>query len=70
MNALELNTVLLSEDRSCLEILDQTLLPGTVKVLRVEKIEDIYEAIKFLRVRGLRPSGFAPVTGLRLRLPA
>ncbi len=52
MNALELNTVLLSEDRSCLEILDQTLLPGTVKVLRVEKIEDIYEAIKFLRVRG------------------
>ena len=38
MDALKLDTVLLSEDRSCLEILDQTLLPGTVKVLRIEKI--------------------------------
>ena len=52
MNALELDTVRLSEDRSCLEILDQTLLPGTVKVLRLEKTEDIFEAIKYLRVRG------------------
>ncbi len=52
MNALELDTVRLSKDRSCLEILDQTLLPGTVKVLRLEKIEDIFEAIKYLRVRG------------------
>lgn len=52
MNALELDTVRLSEDRSCLEILDQTLLPGTVKVLRLEKTEDIFEAIQYLRVRG------------------
>lgn len=52
MNALELDTVRLSEDRSCLEILDQTLLPGTVKVLRLEKMEDIFEAVKYLRVRG------------------
>ena len=52
MNALELNTVLLSEDRSCLEILDQTLLPGRVEVLRLGRLEDIWEAIKELRVRG------------------
>lgn len=52
MNALELDTVRLSEDRSCLEILDQTLLPGTVKVLRLEETEEIFEAIKYLRVRG------------------
>lgn len=52
MHVLDLDTVRLSEDRSCLEILDQTLLPGTVKVLRLEKIEDIFEAIRFLRVRG------------------
>lgn len=52
MRVLDLDTVRLSEDRSCLEILDQTLLPGTVKVLRLEKIEDIFEAIRFLRVRG------------------
>lgn len=52
MRVLDLDTVRLSEDRSCLEILDQTLLPGAVKVLRLEKIEDIFEAIRFLRVRG------------------
>lgn len=52
MRVLDLDTVRLSEDRSCLEILDQTLLPDTVKVLRLKKIEDIFEAIRFLRVRG------------------
>lgn len=52
MDALKLDTVRLSDDRSCLEVLDQTLLPGTVKVLKLSKIEDIFEAIKYLRVRG------------------
>lgn len=52
MRVLDLDTVRLSADRNCLEILDQTLLPGTVKLLRLEKIEDIFEAIRFLRVRG------------------
>lgn len=66
MNALELNTVLLSEDRSCLEILDQTLLPGTVKALRIEKIEDIYEAIKSLRVRGAPAIGVCAGYGIAL----
>ena len=52
MNALTLDTVKLSEDRSCLEILDQTLLPGTIRVLRLRAPEDIREAIYSLRVRG------------------
>lgn len=52
MNALELDTVLLSEDRTHLLILDQTLLPNTVKVLALDKTEDIFEAIRSLRVRG------------------
>jgi len=52
VNALELDTVRLSADRTCLEILDQTLLPGTVKVLRLSRAEDIREAIRSLRVRG------------------
>ena len=62
MNALQLDTVLLSKDRDCLEILDQTLLPGTVKVLRVREIKDIWEAIKNLRVRGA-PGGWGGVVG-------
>ena len=33
-------------------IIDQTLLPGEVKLLRLSKQEDIWEAIKVLRVRG------------------
>ena len=64
MNALDLDTVLLSRDRDCLEILDQTLLPGTVRVLRLSKLEDIWEAIRnpsgpgrpgHRRLRRLRP---------------
>lgn len=66
MDALKLDTVLLSEDRSCLEILDQTLLPGTVKVLRIEKIEDIFEAIRFLRVRGAPAIGVCAAYGIAL----
>lgn len=52
MNVLQLDTVRLSADRTCLEILDQTLLPNTIKMLKVSRIEDIWEAIKQLRVRG------------------
>lgn len=52
MNVLQLDTVRLSADRTHLEILDQTLLPNTVKVLSVSRIEDIWEAIRLLRVRG------------------
>jgi len=52
MNPLELNTVALSPDRRALEILDQTLLPGEVRILRLSRMEDIWEAIRLLRVRG------------------
>ena len=66
MDALKLDTVRLAADRSCLEILDQTLLPGTVKVLRIEKIEDIFEAIRFLRVRGAPAIGVCAAYGIAL----
>ena len=66
MNALQLDTVLHSEDRSCLEILDQTLLPGTIKVIQVSKIEDIWEAIKVLRVRGAPAIGVCAAYGIAL----
>ena len=52
MNALSLDTVVLSADRTALEILDQTLLPGEIRVLRLSRQEDIREAIYSLRVRG------------------
>ena len=52
MDALQLDTVRISDDKTCLEILDQTLLPNTIKVVKVSRIEDIWEAIRLLRVRG------------------
>ncbi len=52
MRPLELNTVVLSPDRTAVEILDQTLLPREVKILRLDDLKDIWEAIRTLRVRG------------------
>ena len=66
VNALDLDTVLLSSDRSCLEILDQTLLPGTVKVLHLSKLEDIWEAIQKLRVRGAPAIGVCAAYAIAL----
>ena len=49
MSVLEWNTVRMAADRSALEILDQTLLPGTVKLLHLREPEEIWEAIRALR---------------------
>ena len=52
MSVLDVNTVRMAADRESLEILDQTLLPGTVKLLHLREPEEIWEAIRALRVRG------------------
>ena len=41
-------TVRMKEDRSALDIIDQTLLPGTIKRIRISTKEEIWEAIKKL----------------------
>lgn len=51
-NALNLDTIRLSDDGKALVILDQTLLPNECKYLTLDKAEDIWEAIYKLRVRG------------------
>lgn len=51
-NALSLDTVRLAENGKDMIILDQTLLPNECKYLTLNKAEDIWEAIKKLRVRG------------------
>ena len=58
-NALNLDTVLLSEDKKSVIILDQTLLPNECKYLTLDKAEDIWEAIYALRVRGAPAIGVA-----------
>jgi methylthioribose-1-phosphate isomerase len=50
----------------CLEILDQTQLPTRVRHRRLRRIEEVYEAIQTLRVRGAPAIGIAAAYGLCL----
>ena len=59
-------TVRMREDRSSLDIIDQTLLPGTIKRINLNTKEEIWEAIKKLRVRGAPAIGAAAAYGIAL----
>jgi methylthioribose-1-phosphate isomerase len=58
------DTVRLGDD--CLEIIDQTLLPGQIKILRLRTKEEIYYAIRLLKVRGAPAIGVAAAIGIYL----
>ncbi len=60
----KLFTVRLSVDGTAVEILDQTLLPNTIKYLSLTKAEDIWEAIFKLRVRGAPAIGVCAGFGM------
>ncbi len=66
MNALQLDSVILAENGREIVILDQTLLPGEIKSLRLSKAEEIWEAIYSLRVRGAPAIGVAAAYGIYL----
>ena len=57
-------SVKLPEDRESLDIIDQTVLPGTVKRINLHTKEELWEAIKKLRVRGAPAIGVAAAEGL------
>ncbi|MEA5137460.1 MAG: S-methyl-5-thioribose-1-phosphate isomerase [Candidatus Fimivivens sp.] len=59
-------TVRLPKDRSAVDIIDQTLLPGTMKRINISSKEEIWEAIKALRVRGAPAIGVAAAYGIAL----
>jgi len=54
----------LNENKDKLVIIDQTLLPTEEKFLELDQAEDIWEAIKKLRVRGAPAIGIAAGFGL------
>ena len=60
------DTVALDEKENALVIIDQTILPGEVKMLSLRRQEDIREAIYMLRVRGAPAIGVAAAIGLYL----
>ncbi len=57
-------TVRLTQDRKGLDIIDQTLLPGEIRRIRLETKEEIWEAIKKLRVRGAPAIGVSAAYGM------
>ena len=57
-------TVRLTPDRKALDIIDQTLLPGEVKRISLSTREEIWEAIKKLRVRGAPAIGVSAAYGV------
>ena len=54
-----IDTVALSASGDSVTIIDQTLLPGTVKTIELSKLDDMYEAIASLKVRGAPAIGVA-----------
>lgn len=55
---------LLNETKDKMIILDQTLLPVETKFLELDNVEDVWEAIKKLRVRGAPAIGIAAAFGI------
>lgn len=58
------DTVSYDEVEKALVIIDQTKLPNKVEMLHLTKVEDIWEAINILRVRGAPAIGVSAAIGL------
>ncbi|AEB06678.1 methylthioribose-1-phosphate isomerase [Coriobacterium glomerans PW2] len=59
-------TVRMNDDLTALDIIDQTLLPTTIKRIDLGTKEEIWDAIKKLRVRGAPAIGVAAAYGIAL----
>nr|WP_102050123.1 S-methyl-5-thioribose-1-phosphate isomerase [Pygmaiobacter massiliensis] len=59
-------TVRMAADKSAVDIIDQTLLPGTIRRIELRSKEEIWEAIKQLKVRGAPAIGVAAAYGIAL----
>ncbi len=57
-------SVKLPEDRESVDILDQTLLPGTIKRINLRTKEELWDAIKKLKVRGAPAIGVSAAYGM------
>lgn len=63
---LEYDTVSLDEENGALVIIDQTQLPGKIELLSLTNIEDVWEAIYLLKVRGAPAIGVSAAMGVYL----
>ncbi|MGI6580447.1 MAG: S-methyl-5-thioribose-1-phosphate isomerase [Saccharofermentanales bacterium] len=60
----DFDTVGLDDQNDALLIIDQTQLPGNKEILALTKIEDIWQAIYLLKVRGAPAIGVAAAIGI------
>lgn len=60
----DFETVALNEGAKALVIVDQTKLPGRIEMLSLTKLEDIWDAIYKLRVRGAPAIGVSAAIGI------
>ncbi len=63
---LDYETVALIDEDDAIEIIDQTLLPGTTKIIRLHTGQEIWDAIYLLQVRGAPAIGVTAGFGLYL----
>lgn len=63
---LDFDTVAFDAEKNALIIIDQTQLPGKTEFLSLTEIEDIWEAIYLLKVRGAPAIGVAAAIGIYL----
>lgn len=66
INIHDIDTVALDENGGSLIIIDQTLLPERIELLRLKTPEEVWEAINVLRVRGAPAIGAAAACGIYL----
>ncbi|MBE6648672.1 MAG: S-methyl-5-thioribose-1-phosphate isomerase [Ruminococcaceae bacterium] len=57
-------SVVLSKDKNCVEIIDQTLLPLEERIISLSTPEEIYDAIYYLKVRGAPAIGICAGYGM------
>ncbi len=63
---LDYETVSLIDEDDALEIIDQTLLPGKIEMIRLHTAKEIWDAIYLLQVRGAPAIGVSAGMGLYL----
>jgi methylthioribose-1-phosphate isomerase len=62
----DMRTISWNRDSDCVEMVDQTLLPGEYTTYRAETVADLVESIRILRVRGAPALGAAGAYGVAL----
>ena len=61
-----MRTIFWNQDRDCVEMVDQTLLPAEYTTYLAETVDDLVESIEILRVRGAPALGAAGAYGVAL----